>query len=211
MFLGRRIAGIWCTIAFCFDNQSSMPASTSNPQAPAACPEVITLGGGCFWCVEAVYERVRGVVSVESGYSNGHVPQPTYEAVCGGNTGHAEVVRVSFDPSQISLRQVLEVFFVVHDPTTLNRQGHDVGTQYRSGIYLTSPEQAPVVADVMAQVQAVHRTPLVTEVKPLDNYHRAEEGHQHYFAQHPHQGYCAAVVAPKVDKFLKTFAQLTKA
>jgi peptide-methionine (S)-S-oxide reductase len=170
--------------------------------------ESITLGGGCFWCTEAVYERVQGVTAVESGYANGHVLHPNYEQVCTGNTGHNEVVRVSFDPAQISLREILEIFFVVHDPTTLNRQGNDVGTQYRSGIYFSSPEQERVAREVLDEIAAsgTYRSPVVTELKPLDNYSRAEDYHQHYFAQHPGQGYCAFVVAPKVEKFRKTFA-----
>ncbi|MCR5883341.1 peptide-methionine (S)-S-oxide reductase MsrA [Rhizobacter sp. J219] len=175
--------------------------------------DTITLGGGCFWCTEAVYERVSGVVAVESGYSNGHVINPSYEQVCTGNTGHNEVVRVSFDPDQISLRELLEIFFVVHDPTTLNRQGNDVGTQYRSGIYVNSPEQEKVAREVIAEMAAsnTYRSPIVTEVLPLANYSRAEDYHQHYFAQHPNQGYCAFVVAPKVEKFRKTFASRVKA
>lgn len=168
--------------------------------------ETITLGGGCFWCVEAVYERVRGVTAVESGYCNGHVARPTYEQVCGGDTGHAEVVRVSFDPDEISLREVLEIFFVVHDPTTLNRQGNDVGPQYRSGIYFRNPEQEKVAREVVAEVGALHKGRVVTEVQPERNYSRAEDYHQHYFARNPGQGYCAFVVAPKVAKFEKTFA-----
>jgi peptide-methionine (S)-S-oxide reductase len=170
--------------------------------------ETITLGGGCFWCVEAVYERVLGVTGVESGYSNGHVNAPTYEQVCSGNTGHVEVVRVSFDPARISLREILEIFFVVHDPTTLNRQGNDVGTQYRSGIYFERPEQEQVARAVLAEMaeSGTYRSPIVTELLPLANYSRAEDYHQHYFAQHPGQGYCAFVVAPKVEKFRKTFA-----
>jgi peptide-methionine (S)-S-oxide reductase len=170
--------------------------------------ETITLGGGCFWCLEAVYERVRGVTAVESGYSNGHVHNPRYEQVCEGNTGHNEVVRVSFDPSVVSLRQLLEIFFVIHDPTTLNRQGNDVGAQYRSGIYFESPAHEAVAREVLAEVNALHRSRAVTEILPLDNYSRAEEYHQHYFANHPGQGYCAIVVAPKVEKFKKTFASL---
>lgn len=175
--------------------------------------ETITLGGGCFWCTEAVYERVRGVTAVESGYSNGHVVDPSYEQVCTGNTGHNEVVRVSFDTEEISLREVLEIFFVVHDPTSLNRQGNDVGTQYRSGIYTTSPQQEQVAREVIAEMTAsgTYRSPIVTEVLPLANYSRAEDYHQHYFAQHPNQGYCAFVVAPKVEKFRKTFASRVKA
>jgi peptide-methionine (S)-S-oxide reductase len=172
--------------------------------------ETITLGGGCFWCVEAVYERVRGVTAVESGYCNGHVTNPTYEQVCDGRTGHAEVVRVSFDPAEISLREVLEIFFVVHDPTTLNRQGNDVGPQYRSGIYFHTPEQEATAREVIAEVNALHRGKVVTELKPEANYSRAEDYHQHYFANHPGQGYCAFVVAPKVAKFEKTFASRVK-
>jgi peptide-methionine (S)-S-oxide reductase len=173
--------------------------------------QTITLGGGCFWCVEAVYEKVRGVTAVESGYANGQTPNPSYEQVCSGRTGHAEVVRVSFDPGQISLREVLEIFFVVHDPTTLNRQGNDVGTQYRSGIYFHDAEQERVAREVLAEVSAHHDGRVVTELLPEQNYSRAEDYHQHYFAQHPNQGYCAFVVAPKVEKFRKTFASRVRA
>jgi peptide-methionine (S)-S-oxide reductase len=173
--------------------------------------ETITLGGGCFWCVEAVYERVQGVTGVESGYCNGHLANPSYEQVCSGDTGHAEVVRVSFDPAQISLREVLEIFFVVHDPTTLNRQGNDVGTQYRSGIYFHSPAQEATAREVLAEVNELHKGRVVTELLPEQNYSRAEDYHQHYFANHPNQGYCAFVVAPKVDKFTKTFASKVRA
>lgn len=173
--------------------------------------QVITLGGGCFWCVEAVYELVDGVLAVESGYCNGHVASPSYEQVCSGTTGHAEVVRVTFDDERISLREILEIFFVVHDPTTLNRQGNDVGTQYRSGIYLEDAAQEPVVREVLALVNELNRGRVVTEVAPLANYTRAEDYHQHYFAQHPGQGYCAMVVAPKVEKFRRTFRERVKA
>jgi peptide-methionine (S)-S-oxide reductase len=168
--------------------------------------ETITLGGGCFWCTEAVYERVKGVVGVESGYSNGHVARPSYEQVCTGTTGHNEVVRVTFDPAQISLREVLEIFFVIHDPTTLNRQGNDTGTQYRSGIYFHDAAQQATAREVLAEVDALHKGKVVTELLPEQNYSRAEDYHQHYFADHPNQGYCAMVVAPKVEKFQKTFA-----
>ncbi|MBX3606410.1 MAG: peptide-methionine (S)-S-oxide reductase MsrA [Piscinibacter sp.] len=173
--------------------------------------ETITLGGGCFWCVEAVYERVRGVTAVESGYANGEAENPSYEHVCSGRTGHAEVVRVTFDPGQISLREVLEIFFVVHDPTTLNRQGNDVGTQYRSGIYFHDAEQERIAREVIAEVDRHHGGRVVTELLPEQNYSRAEDYHQHYFANHPGQGYCAFVVAPKVEKFRKTFASRVKA
>ncbi|MCE2914264.1 MAG: peptide-methionine (S)-S-oxide reductase MsrA [Rubrivivax sp.] len=171
----------------------------------------ITLGGGCFWCLEAVYELVEGVVAVESGYCNGEVVNPSYQAVCSGSTGHAEVVQVSFEPGRISLAEVLQIFFTIHDPTQLNRQGHDVGTQYRSGIYLHDESQRAVAEAVLAEVQASlarsGTTRAVTELLPRRNYWRAEDYHQHYFANHPGQGYCAMVVAPKVAKFRRTFAE----
>jgi peptide-methionine (S)-S-oxide reductase len=173
--------------------------------------DTITLGGGCFWCLEAVYEKVEGVTAVESGYANGHVDRPSYEQVCGGHTGHAEVVRISFDTGKISLREILEIFFVIHDPTTLNRQGNDVGTQYRSGIYVHDDAQEAIAREVLAEVNAHHGGKVVTELKPVQNYSRAEDYHQHYFENHPEQGYCAFVVAPKVEKFRKTFASRVRA
>ncbi len=174
--------------------------------------ETITLGGGCFWCTEAVFVQVRSVVDVESGYSNGQVRQPSYEEVCTGTTGHNEVVKLVYDPSDISTREVLEIFFVIHDPTTLNRQGNDAGTQYRSGIYFSNPEQAAVAREVIAEMTAsgVYDRPIVTEVVPLDNYWPAEDYHQDFFERNPHQGYCMAVAAPKVAKFRKTFARFQK-
>jgi peptide-methionine (S)-S-oxide reductase len=168
--------------------------------------EMITLGGGCFWCTEAVYEHVDGVTAVESGYCNGHVAQPTYEQVCSGATGCVEVIRVAFDADRISLREVLEIFFVIHDATTLNRQGNDVGTQYRSGIYFHEAAQQAVAREVMDEVNAKVGGRLVTELLPLADYSRAEDYHQHYYANHPYQGYCAMVAAPKIEKFRKTFA-----
>jgi peptide-methionine (S)-S-oxide reductase len=168
--------------------------------------ETITLGGGCFWCLEAVYELVDGVVSVESGYCNGQVPNPSYEQVCTGTTGHAEVVRVAFDATRIDLREILEIFFAIHDPTTLNRQGNDIGTQYRSGIYWHDEGQRDVALAMLAEVQAASRDRVVTELEPVASYSRAEDYHQHYFANNPGQGYCAWVVAPKVAKFRRTFA-----
>lgn len=173
--------------------------------------ETITLGGGCFWCLEAVYEQVDGVLSVESGYSNGQVERPSYEQVCRGDTGHAEVVRVRFDAERISLREILEIFFTIHDPTTLNRQGNDVGTQYRSGIYVHDVQQEAVAREVLAEVNAANQGRAVTELEPERNYWPAEAYHQHYFANHPGQGYCAFVVAPKVEKFRKTFRSRVKA
>ncbi len=171
----------------------------------------ITLGGGCFWCLEAVYELVDGVTAVESGYSNGHVQRPSYEQVCSGDTGHAEVVRVSFDAERISLREVLEIFFTIHDPTTLNRQGNDVGTQYRSAIYWHEPAQEAEVRAVVDQANGALGGRVVTELAPLANYWPAEAYHQHYFANHPGQGYCAFVVAPKVEKFKRTFRERVRA
>jgi peptide-methionine (S)-S-oxide reductase len=181
--------------------------SSSSPST-----ETIVLGGGCFWCTEAVFDRVQGVLDVESGYCNGQAVNPTYEQVCTGRTGHAEVVKLAFDPAQITLRELLEIFFVVHDPTTLDRQGNDVGTQYRSGIYTTSDAQQQVARDVIAEIEAskTYGSPVVTEVAPLANYSAAEAYHQDYFVNHPNQGYCAFVVGPKVEKFQKTFAARVK-
>lgn len=168
---------------------------------------VITLGGGCFWCVEAVFEQVAGVLGCESGYANGAVDNPSYEQVCGGDTGHVEVVRVRFDDAVLPLSAVLEIFFATHDPTTLNRQGNDVGTQYRSGIYWENAADEAVARAVWAEAQAAHGGRVVTELQPLGPYYPAEAYHQHYFAQHPNQGYCAFVIAPKVAKFQKTFRE----
>ena len=172
---------------------------------PKATTQAITLGGGCFWCTEAVFERVEGVVAVESGYCNGHVLAPTYEQVCGGNTGHVEVVRMEFDPARIGLREILEIFFAVHDPTTLDRQGNDVGLQYRSGIYLHDETQRATALAVRAEADTAHGGQVVTVVEMLRNYSRAETYHQHYYARNPWQGYCAWVVRPKVEKFERAF------
>jgi peptide-methionine (S)-S-oxide reductase len=172
--------------------------------------EAAILGGGCFWCLEAVYLEARGVTRVESGYMGGTAANPTYEQVCAGTTGHAEVVRVEFDPNVIAYRDILEIFFTIHDPTTLNRQGNDVGTQYRSVIFFNSPEQEATARKVMAEMAAVWDAPIVTQVLPAETWYKAEDYHQNYFAQHPLQGYCAFVVAPKVAKFRKTFAERLK-
>ena len=174
--------------------------------------ETITLGGGCFWCTEAVYVGVKGVLDVESGYCNGHSVQPSYEQVCSGSTGHNEVVKLVYDPAQISTREILEIFFVIHDPTTLNRQGNDSGTQYRSGIYFSTPDQAAIAKDVIHEMNqsGVYSRPIVTEVLPLANYSPAEDYHQDFFEKNPGQGYCVAVAAPKVAKFRKTFARLAR-
>jgi peptide-methionine (S)-S-oxide reductase len=175
--------------------------------------QVATLGGGCFWCVEAVYLDVSGVTRVESGYAGGHLRNPSYERVCDGDTGHAEVVRVEFDPAKISYRDVLNIFFAIHDPTTLNRQGNDVGTQYRSAIFTENDEQRDTALSVIDEIAkaGIYDGKIVTEVVPLNgNYFSAEAYHQNYFAQHPNQGYCAMVVAPKVSKFRKQFANRLK-
>ncbi|OEZ61979.1 peptide-methionine (S)-S-oxide reductase MsrA [Duganella sp. HH105] len=178
--------------------------------APATALETAYLGGGCFWCTEAVYARVNGVVQVESGYTGGHQPDPTYEQVCAGGTGHAEVVKLQFDPAVIGFRDLLEIFFTIHDPTTLNRQGNDVGTQYRSVIFYQSPQQEATARQVIAQMAGVWDAPIVTELAPASAYYPAEPYHQDYFTQHPLQSYCAFVVAPKVAKFKSTYAYRLK-
>ena len=174
--------------------------------------QTLVLGGGCFWCTEAVYVQVRGVLDVESGYCNGNLARPNYEMVCTGASGYCEVVKLVYDPTQVSTRELLEIFFVIHDPTTLNRQGNDSGSQYRSGIYYSSPEQEQVARELLAELGAsgVYRSPVVTELLPLARYAPAEDYHQDYFERNPHQGYCMAVAAPKVAKFRKTFARLQK-
>jgi peptide-methionine (S)-S-oxide reductase len=168
--------------------------------------DVAVLGGGCFWCLEAVYQEMRGVIHVESGYMGVQDSQPTYDAVCSGATGHAEVVRLTFDPLVTSYRDILEVFFTIHDPTTLNRQGNDVGTQYRSVIFFGSAGQEETARHVIAEMAAVWDGPIVTQLLPAAAWYKAGEEHQNYFAQHPLQGYCAFIVAPKVAKFRQIFA-----
>lgn len=170
--------------------------------------ELATLAGGCFWCLEAVFERVQGVSSVRSGYAGGTVGSPTYEQVCGGATGHAEVVQVAFDPAVLSYRDILEIFFAIHDPTTPNRQGHDVGTQYRSAIFYRSEPQRAEAETTIAELnaQGIWDAPIVTEVVPLETFWPAEAYHQEYFRRNPYQPYCQAVVAPKVAKFRQKFA-----
>lgn len=174
--------------------------------------ETLGLAGGCFWCTEAVFDRVRGVLDVESGYSNGQATPPTYEEVCTGSTGCAEVVKLVYDPAVIGVRELLTIFFATHDPTTPNRQGADVGTQYRSGIYWTTPAQAEAARALIAELEAegTFGAPIVTEVEPLRHYWPAEAYHQDFFARHPHHGYCLAVAAPKVAKLRRAFAQHLK-
>lgn len=171
-----------------------------------------TLGGGCFWCLEAVFDGLQGVVSVESGYSGGHVQDPTYEDICGGDTGHAEVVRVTFDPAVIGYTDILDVFFGIHDPTTLNAQGNDVGTQYRSVIFFHTPEQKVAAESVIRRLtdDKAYARPIVTEIKPAPHFYEAESYHQEYFAHNPRQPYCQYVVSPKVAKFRQQFAARLK-
>ena len=180
-----------------------MNSTTSVP----AGKEVATLAGGCFWCLEAVFDGMKGVASVESGYMGGRTANPTYEQVCGGDTGHAEVVRVTFDPAIVSFKELLEVFFVIHDPTTLNRQGNDAGTQYRSAIFYYTPQQKTDAVAVIARLDAagLWNGPIVTQLAPATAFYMAEGYHQEYFARNPYQPYCQAVVAPKVAKFRKHF------
>lgn len=175
--------------------------------------ETATLAGGCFWCLEAVYVQLRGVERVLSGYTGGSTDQPTYEEVCSGRTGHAEVVQITFDSDVVSYRELLEVFFTIHDPTTLNRQGADVGTQYRSAIFYDSPEQKQIAEDVIGEIEAaeVWDAPIITEVVPLAAFFPAESYHQDYYARNPQQGYCRAVIAPKVSKFRRQFIERLKA
>ena len=181
-----------------------------NTQSPAK--EIATLGGGCFWCLEAVYDDLKGVDSVESGYMGGKTANPTYEQVCSGDTGHAEVIRLTFDPAVVSFKEILEVFFVIHDPTTRDRQGNDVGTQYRSAIFYHSAEQKAVAEQVIKNLSAarIYDDPIVTEVAPASQFHIAETYHQEYYQRNPAQPYCAYVVRPKVTKFRKHFLEKLK-
>jgi len=174
--------------------------------------QTATLAGGCFWCLEAVYDEIKGVQSVESGYAGGHVDRPSYRDVCTGTTGHAEVVQIRFDPGVVSYRDLLNVFFTIHDPTTLNRQGADIGTQYRSAIFYHDDEQKQVAEEVIRDINAqkIWDNPIVTEVTELDKFYPAEDYHQEYFAHNPYQPYCQVVVAPKVAKFRKHFIEMLK-
>ncbi|NWG05123.1 MAG: peptide-methionine (S)-S-oxide reductase MsrA [Chloroflexi bacterium] len=174
--------------------------------------QTATLAGGCFWCLEAVFDEIKGVHAVESGYAGGHVPNPSYRAVCNGDTGHAEVVQIHFDPNVVSYRDLLNVFFAIHDPTTLNRQGADVGTQYRSAIFYHDDAQKKIAEELIKDLNAqkIWDNPIVTQVEKLDKFYMAEEYHQEYFIRNPYQPYCMAVVAPKVSKFRKHFLEMLK-
>jgi peptide-methionine (S)-S-oxide reductase len=184
--------------------------ATQNAPGPAR--EVATLAGGCFWCLEAVYDDLKGVESVVSGYMGGKTAQPTYDDVCSGQTGHAEVVQITFDPAQVSFRELLEVFFVIHDPTTPDRQGNDVGTQYRSAVFYHSEPQKAATEDVIARLNAakLYDDPIITQVAPASTFYAAEDYHQEYFRRNPNQPYCAFVVKPKVAKFRKHFLEKVK-
>ena len=185
---------------------------TATPSTVPASKETATLAAGCFWCLEAVYDELQGVQNVVSGYMGGRIPDPSYEQVCGGDTGHAEVVQITFDPGVVSFRDLLEVFFVIHDPTTLNRQGNDIGTQYRSAIFYHSPEQKQIAEQVIAAIKKdrLFDQPVVTQVVPAEAFWPAEDYHQAYFARNPYQSYCMFVVSPKLAKFRKKFAEKRK-
>ena len=195
-------------IAVAIVGTNAMSQIASNAQTR----ETITLGGGCFWCTEAVFEQLKGVEKVESGYSGGTVPNPTYQQVCSGDTGHAEVSQITFDPKVTSLKEILEVFFTVHDPTTLNQQGNDVGTQYRSAIFYRNAEQKTVAKQVIKEIEAakIWNGRVVTELEPFKEFYRAEDYHQEYFRLHGQQPYCRVVIAPKVAKFREHFRDQLK-
>jgi peptide-methionine (S)-S-oxide reductase len=186
---------------------------TTDERANGSTTEVATLGGGCFWCLEAVYQELRGVEKVESGYSGGDVPNPTYRQVCSETTGHAEVVQVTFDPDEVSYKDILEVYFTIHDPTTLNRQGADVGTQYRSVIFYHDEDQKRTAEEVISdlEAEAIWNNPIVTEVAPFDEFYVAEDYHQNYFRNNGFQPYCQVIIAPKVAKFRKQHLERLKA
>jgi len=198
------------TAAMAADNPTDSKKSAASTTASNAKLETATFGEGCFWCTEAVYQRLRGVKSVVSGYSNGQVDKPTYEQVCSGRTGHAEVIQVTFDPAQISFDDLLKVFWQTHDPTTLNQQGHDVGTQYRSAVFYHNEDQHRVAEAYKKQLDksGAFKKPIVTEITPIKNFFPAEGYHQDYFNQNPNQQYCQFVIRPKVEKFNKEFKDL---
>ena len=174
--------------------------------------EIVTLGGGCFWCTEAVFKRLAGVEKVEPGYSGGSVPNPTYEQVCSGKTGHAEVVQITFNPDVISFKEILDVFFATHDPTTLNRQGPDTGTQYRSVIFYHTDEQKTIAEKTIEELEKskTFKLPIVTQVEPFKAFYEAEDYHKDYFARHPERAYCQVIIAPKIDKLQKLFSAQLK-
>lgn len=203
----------WClaavaALASCGEKAAPMPVPDTTPPGL----ETATFGAGCFWCVEAVYQETKGVVSVESGYAGGKVPNPTYRQVCEGDTGHAEVARLRFDPSKVRYEELLEVFWKTHDPTTLNRQGNDVGTQYRSVIFTHGERQKELAEKYKKELDAsgAFSRPIVTEILPAPAFYKAEDYHQNYFRQNPNEGYCRAIIRPKMEKFRKVFADKLK-
>ncbi|MCE2823725.1 MAG: peptide-methionine (S)-S-oxide reductase MsrA [Bacteroidota bacterium] len=187
-----------------------MATAVNTEISPSGLTEIATLGGGCFWCVEAVYHELRGVLKVESGYTGGRISDPTYREVCSGMTGHAEVVQVTFDPAQLSFADVLRVFFTVHDPTTLNRQGNDVGTQYRSVIYYHTEQQRETAEAIKTEAAEAWDNPVVTEISAAEKFYKAEDYHQNYYRENPNQGYCSFIITPKLKKFREKFADRLK-
>jgi methionine-S-sulfoxide reductase len=197
----------------CNNSTSTTTAAMNQPTSPAATDpnvETITFGSGCFWCTEAVFQNVRGVKSAVSGYSGGHTADPTYEQICTGTTGHAEVVQVTYDPREVAFEDLVQVFWRTHDPTTLNRQGNDVGTQYRSAIFFHNDRQREIAEQYKKQLDDSYAfgAPIVTEIKPFEKFYPAEKYHQRYYELNPNQGYCAAIIRPKVEKFKKEFSNL---
>ena len=188
-----------------------MPTTQNQVLNPTGNTELATLGGGCFWCVEPIYQDLKGVVKVESGYSGGRSTNPTYREICTGQSGHAEVIQITFDPSVVSFKDILEIFFTVHDPTTLNRQGNDSGTQYRSVIYYHSEAQKSMAEKVINEAQQAWDNTIVTEVTALDKFYKAEDYHQNYFKDNPNQGYCSFIIAPKVKKFREKYKEFLRA
>ncbi|GLI63792.1 hypothetical protein VaNZ11_006876, partial [Volvox africanus] len=205
----RGLSGVDTTITAVFSASGTSSPATSGTSSKM---EVATVGGGCFWCVEACYNMMKGVHSAISGYAAGHVKNPTYKQVCSGTTGHAEVVQITYDPSVVSYKEILEIFLTIHDPTTKDRQGNDVGTQYRSIILTHNDQQTQIAKEVMQEVasEGLWSAPLLTQLEPLDVFYPAEDYHQNYFVQNPGQGYCRAVVGPKVAKFREKFASKLK-
>jgi peptide-methionine (S)-S-oxide reductase len=208
-FLSALLLHIMLNTAAAQTPQGAKPTKMDNTTAKT---EVATLANGCFWCTEAIFQNVNGVIKVESGYSGGHVVNPTYEQVCEKNTGHAEALQITFDPAVVSFETLLEVFWNTHDPTTLNRQGNDVGPQYRSAIFYHNPQQRDVAERYKKQLDAsgVFKSPIVTEITAFKNFYKAEKYHQNYFNDNPNQGYCAFVIRPKVEKFKKQYGKLLK-
>lgn len=206
--------GTACNSAQTPKKDTAMPttqsAAVTDTLRPAGQTEIATLAGGCFWCVEAIYQDLQGVVKVESGYTGGHVDNPTYREICTGTTGHAEAIQVTFDPAVVSFREILEIFFTVHDPTTLNRQGADVGPQYRSAIFYHSPEQKTAAEEVKTAARELWDDPIVTEITAISTFYKAENYHQNYYKDNPNQPYCSIVITPKVTKFREKYRDKLK-